>query len=100
MIKTILIGKQLTSQRCYINSNIPKEEEQSVEWNNGFIIPFHRSELDIISLILYLCTLIEQKFQGIIRNHMYTIFLPSHFNPCLTKPNSISPQKSQKVGVL
>lgn len=25
---------------------------------------------------------------------------PSHFKPCLTKPKSISPQKSQKVGVL
>ena len=26
--------------------------------------------------------------------------LPWHFSPCLTRPKSISPQKSQNVGVL
>ena len=28
------------------------------------------------------------------------LFRPSHFNPCLTRPKSISPQKSQKCGDL
>lgn len=42
---------------------------------------------------------LNKKDLKLMNNHLFPD-RPSHFNPCRTRPKSISPQKSQNVGAL